>query len=109
MPRFYASAAVWITLTLVASCFGPDWVFAASPADATDAPEKTVPQGADPPGADNGDQPTPPLIQHKGVIPPPPTGDQGIYTQAPDPGAGHEGEVIPPPGTPGGDPNVEPR
>jgi hypothetical protein len=69
MPRFYASAALWITLTLVASCFGPDWVFAASPADATDAPEKTVPQGADPPGADNGDQPTPPLIQHKGVIP----------------------------------------
>jgi hypothetical protein len=49
MPRFYASAAVWITLTLFAPCFGPDRVFAASPAGATDAPEKTVPQGNDAP------------------------------------------------------------
>jgi hypothetical protein len=45
----------------------------------------------------------------KGVIPPPKTGDEGIYTEAPNPDAGHEEEVIPPPGTPGGDPNVEPR
>ena len=102
----YANAAVGAALTLLASCLGPDLVFAVSP---TDAPEKTVPQGNDPPGADNGDQPPRPQIQHKGVISPPPTGDQGIYTQAPNPDAGHEEEVIPPPGTPGGDPNVEPR
>ena len=63
----------------------------------------------DPPGADNGGQPTPPLVQHKGVIEPPPIGDEDIYTQAPNPHAGHEEEVIPPPGTPGGDPSVEPR
>jgi hypothetical protein len=56
MPRFYASAAVWVTLTLLATCLSPD-----------------------------------------------------IYTQAPNPEAGHEEEVIPPPGTPGGDPSVEPR
>jgi hypothetical protein len=105
MPRFYASAAVWVTLTLLAPCFGP----AASPTGATDAPETTVPQGTDPPGADNGDQPTPPLVPHKGVIEPPPIGDEDIYTGAPNPHAGHEEEVIPPPGTPGGDPNVEPR
>jgi hypothetical protein len=43
------------------------------------------------------------------VIPPPPVGDEGIYTKVPNPEAGHEKEVIPPPGTPGGDPNVEPR
>ena len=48
MARFYANAAVWVTLTLLASCFDPDQVFAASPAGATDAPEKTVPQGTDP-------------------------------------------------------------
>jgi hypothetical protein len=42
------------------------------------------------------------------VIPPPPIGDEDIYTQAPVSGAGHEEEVIPPPGTPGGDPNIEP-
>jgi len=39
----------------------------------------------DPPGADNGGQPTPPLVQHKGVIEPPPIGDEDIYTQAPNP------------------------
>jgi hypothetical protein len=47
--------------------------------------------------------------EHKGVITPPPVGDEDIYTQAPNPEAGHKKEVIPPPGTPGGDPNVEPR
>jgi hypothetical protein len=109
MPRFYASAAVWVTLTLLAPCFGPDRVFAASPRGATDAPEKTVPQGNDPAGADTGDQPTPPLVPHKGVIEPPTIGDEDIYTQAPNHDAGHEEEVIPPPGTPGGDPSVEPR
>ena len=50
MPRFYASA----TLTLLAPCFGPDQVLAASPAGATGAPEKTIPQGNDPPGPNNG-------------------------------------------------------
>ena len=109
MARFYGSAAIGVMLTLIVPCFRPDQVFAASPAGATDAPEKTVPQGTDPPGADNGDQPTPPLVQHKGVIQPPPTGDEDIYTQAPNPHAGHEEEVIPPPDTPGGDPNAEPR
>jgi hypothetical protein len=46
---------------------------------------------------------------HKGVITPPPVGDEGIYTKVPNPEAGHEKEVIPPPGSPGGDPNVELR
>jgi hypothetical protein len=108
MPRFYARAAVWVTLTLLAPCLGPDRVFAASPAGATDTPDKTVPQGNDPPGADNGEQQIPPQAD-KEVIPPPPIGDEDIYTQAPNPEAGHEDEVIPPPGTPGGDPSVEPR
>jgi hypothetical protein len=36
------------------------------------------------------------------VILPPPVGDEGIYTKVPNPEAGHEKEVIPPP-----DPNVE--
>jgi hypothetical protein len=80
MPRFYASAAVWVTLTLLATCLSPDRVFAASPTGATDTPDKTVPQGNDPAGADNGDQPTPPLVPHKGAIEPPPIGDEDIYT-----------------------------
>jgi hypothetical protein len=103
MRRLYTTA-VWATLALVAPS-----VFEASLAGATDTPERTVPQGQDPPGADNGEQQTP-RAKHKGVIPPPQTGDEGIYTQAPNPDAGHEEEVIPPPGTPGGEnPNVEPR
>ena len=49
------------------------------------------------------------LHEDKGVINPPPIGDPDIYTQAPNPHAGHEEEVIPPSGTPGGDPKVEPK
>ena len=77
-------------------------------ADAHDVADKTVPQGEDPPGTDE-DQQSPPPAQHKGVIPPPPMGDEGIYTKVPNPEAGHEKEVIHPPGSPWGDPNVEPR
>jgi Pyridine nucleotide-disulphide oxidoreductase/Reductase C-terminal len=63
MRRFYAAAARWATLPILALYFGPDSTFAASPG-ATDTPEKTVPQGEDPPGADNGEQQTAPLSQH---------------------------------------------
>jgi hypothetical protein len=70
-------------------------------------PEQAAPQGEDPPGADNGA--TPPAVEHDGVITPPATGDEGIHTEVPNPNAGHPEEVIPPPGTPGGDPNVDPR
>jgi hypothetical protein len=91
MRGLYATAALWATLALIAPSG-----FEASFASATDAPEKTVPQGQDPPGAENGEQPSP-RTEHKEVIPPPPTGDEDIYTQAPNPEAGHEEEVIPPP------------
>ena len=36
--------------------------------------------------------------------PPSPMGDEGIYTKVPNPEAGHEKEVIPPPDSPGGKP-----
>jgi hypothetical protein len=42
-----------------------------------------------------------------GVIQPPPTGDQGVIAP-PDQGAGRT-PVIPPPGTPGGNPSVQPK
>ena len=89
MRAFYAT--LWATLVLIAPSG-----FETSFAGATDAPEKTVPQGQDPPGAENGEQQSP-LTEHKEVIPPPPIGDEDIYTQAPNPDAGHEEEVIPPP------------
>ena len=86
-------------------CFGTDPAFAGG---AHDLVEKTMPQGKDPLATDE-EQRTPPRAEHKGVITPPAVGDQGIYTKVPNPDPGNEKEVIPPPGSPGGDPNVEPR
>jgi hypothetical protein len=74
---------------------------------ASNTPEKTIPQGKDPPGADNGEQMLPPT-DHKEVIPPPRIGDEDIYIDAPNPSAGHEEEVIPPP-APDEDPSVTPH
>jgi hypothetical protein len=106
MQRFYATAALLTVLALIASQDGQ--VLAASPST-TQTPEQTVPQGTDPPGSDDDVQSSP-TTKHKGMITPPKTGDEGIYTQAPNPNAGTEEEVIPPPGTPGSEhPNVEPR
>ena len=102
MLRF--RAAIAILPIFLASYFGPELVFTSSRAHAQ---EKMVPQGEDPPGTDEGQ--TAPPTAHKGVITPPLVGDEDIYTKIPNPEAGHEKEVIPPPGTPGGDPNVEPR
>jgi hypothetical protein len=107
MIRLLAGAAIGLTtLIFLPSCFGLETTFAASPDDTMG---KTIPQGQDPPGADEEGQTTQPSADHQGVITPPPVGDEDIYTQAPNPEAGHKKEVIPPPGTPGGDPNIEPR
>ena len=106
LQRFYITAAVFTAVSLVTPY--NEQIFAASP-DAAEGPEKTVPQGKDPPGNDNEDHSNP-TNEHKGVIKPPQTGDEGIYTQAPNPNAGTEEEVIPPPGTPESQqPKVEPR
>jgi hypothetical protein len=103
MLRFL-SAAITTALIFLAS-YGLGSTLAASTDDTTG---KTIPQGQDPPGADD-DQTIQPPAEHKGVIKPPPVGDEGIYTKAPNPEAGHQNEVIPTPGSPGGDPNIEPR
>jgi hypothetical protein len=104
--RLRASAAIGTVLIFLAFCLGP--ASAASGDGTHETVEKSIPQGEDPPGTDE-EQPTTPPAEHKGVIPPPPVGDEGIYTKVPNPEAGHEKEVIPPPGSPGGNPNVEPR
>jgi hypothetical protein len=83
--------------------------FTISPATATKAP------------AAENQQPTPPLVnpneslskqldRNKGVITPPPTGDKDIQAQVPNPNPNPGSpEVIPPPGTPGGNPSVQPK
>ena len=60
-------------------------------------PEQAMPQGEDPPGADNGA--ISPGTERDGVITPPDIGDEEIHTEVPNPEAGHEKEVIPPPDT----------
>ncbi len=71
---------------------------------AASPPEQAAPQGEDPPGADEGTPESQTPSDHKGVIVPPPTGDKDIETEVPNPNAGHDQEVIPPPDEP-----VEPR
>ena len=97
------AALIFLGLGLVSGT-----AFSASTGDTHDTVEKSIPQGKDPPATDE-QQPGAPPVERKGVITPPPVGDEGIYTKVPNPDAGHEKEVIPPPGSPGGDPNVEPR
>ena len=80
-------AAISIALIFLASCFGVGTTFAASPDDTT---EKTIPQGQDPPGADEEGQTTQPPAERQGVIKPPPVGDEDIYTEAPNPEAGRD-------------------
>ena len=48
------------------------------------------------------------LDEDKGVIEPPPVGDAAINVPAPDP-TPNTTPVIPPPGTEGGDPTIEPK
>jgi hypothetical protein len=94
MLLFRASAVIVLTLVLPIVCNGSN--FAVSPALAAATGEKTVPQGQDPPGGDNG-APISPPAQDDGVITPPPIGDEDIHTAVPNPDAGHDQEVIPPP------------
>ena len=69
----------------------------------------TIPQGKDPPGHKNGEEQIQPQTDNKEVIPPPPTGDEDIYTEAQNPEAGHEEEVIPPPSSSDANPSIETR
>ena len=94
-------------LIFLSFCLVPWTAFAASTGDTHHTVEKSI-QGREPAASDD-EQPTAPSAEHKGVITPPAVGDEGIYTKVPNPEAGHEKEVIPLPGSPGGDPNVEPR
>jgi len=58
----------------------------------TDTQEQTAPQGK----------------QEDGVIKPPPTGDEGIHTEVPNPNAGPRDEIAPPPQLPGNK-NAQPK
>lgn len=113
IPGF--SAARTLAWLVALCCLTLGAALAGSPIT-PDAVEKAVPQGQDPPGADEQDQApsakgenlSEQLDRNKGVITPPPTGDAEIYTDAPNPNPGTT-PVIPPPGTPGGDQSIQPK
>lgn len=60
------------------------------------------------PGVDPDEPLSEQLHEDEGVIDPPPVGDSEIDVPAPDPDPGTT-IVIPPPGSPGGDPTVQPK
>ena len=60
------------------------------------------------PGVDPDESLSEQLDESQGVITPPPVGDEEIHAPAPDPDPGTT-PVIPPPGSPGGDPTVQPK
>jgi len=60
------------------------------------------------PGIDPGQPLSEQLEENQGVIDPPPVGDAEIHVPAPDP-TPNTTPVIPPPGTPRGDPTVVPK
>ncbi|ODR94791.1 hypothetical protein AUC69_02965 [Methyloceanibacter superfactus] len=60
------------------------------------------------PGVDPNQTLSDQLNQDKGVIVPPPVGDEAIHVPAPNPSPGTT-RVIPPPGTEGGDPEIQPK
>jgi hypothetical protein len=83
---------------------------------ATAQAQTPKPQGS-PPGAETlqgKDSGTPAnslseqLSHSGGIITPPENVDRGIEAPTPDPGA-HSMPVVPPPGAPGGDPNIKPK
>jgi hypothetical protein len=71
-----------------------------------------LPALADPsepvPGIDEDRTLSEQLDESKGVIDPPPVGDAEIHAPAPESLPGTT-PVIPPPGTPGGDPSIQPK
>jgi hypothetical protein len=100
-PRFLLAA------TLLCACGGTQEVRAQAAGRAPPQVQEDVP--AQPPGAGSlSDQ----LNRSKGVITPPAAvsnADPGIVKSPPDTGTTTTMPVIPPPGTPGGDPNVQPK
>jgi hypothetical protein len=73
---------------------------------------KVAPPPAETPPSKDSVAPTNPLSEQLsrsgGVIKPPENVDRKIEAPTPDPGA-RSMPIVPPPGTPGGDPNVKPK
>lgn len=88
MSKFHTGAMSAAAVAALLFGLGIDQARAAD----TDTQEQTAPQGK----------------QEDGVIKPPPTGDEGIHTEVPNPNAGPRDEIAPPPQLPGSK-NAQPK
>jgi len=86
------------------------WAPGALKADVSHETPKTAPQDPRATGEDKrpGETLSERLDRNSGVIHPPAGVDPGIAVPVPDPDP-HSTPVIPPPGTPGGNPSVRPK
>jgi len=114
MPRFpmlvsTALAALLTATALPTGAYSADeTVEEAAPADPQIAAETDEAADEKIPGVDPDQSLSEQLHEDEGVIDPPPVGDSEIDVPAPDPDPGTT-IVIPPPGSPGGDPTVQPK
>jgi hypothetical protein len=92
MAKFHTSVLTSAALAALLTSFAFEPACAA-PAG-TETPDQAAPQGEDRPGAD--DEVQMPSTQQGEVIKPPPTGDEGIHAQVPNPNAGPGDEIAPP-------------
>ncbi len=110
MPLTKASVngAVRLLAAIAVCSVGLAAADAAYAADATQTPPASGQKTEQVPGVNPNKSLSKQLNQNNGVITPPPSHDTGIQATVPDPNPGTT-PVIPPAGTPGGNPNVQPR
>ena len=99
--------AAAFTLAMAAGYLFPVSAFSADPAAQTPSLPHRVPQAKEDTGSGSSEALGDQLERSNGVIRPPTGVDPGM-TQPPPPSAGRT-PVIPPPGTPGGKRNVNPK
>jgi hypothetical protein len=119
LPKHQPLSVGRIRMTFLAMAVAAAMTGGAVPSlHAADSPGQAEPRDNDVPGASVPSEPVPgvnpnetlseQLDRNKGVIEPPPVGDDDIHVTVPNPNSGTM-PVIPPPGTPGGNPDVEPK
>jgi hypothetical protein len=101
MTHTWTHVLGWLSVGMLAAALagGPSW---AQTAD-RDRQPKSETEGQAPPSGNLSDR----LNRSDGVIRPPAGVDPQIQVPPPEPGA--RMPVIPPPGTPGGDPRIQPK
>jgi hypothetical protein len=103
-----ASLALVVGVVVATARIAPAQERAPAPAPTLQKPEADAPKQT-PSLPATGESLSEKLDRGDGVIRPPGGVDPGIHAAPKDPGAGSAMPVIPPPGSPGGDPSVRPK